>query len=315
MDPQSLEIGEEAGPCVRLLIVKFSSIGDCVMAVPAASMFKRAYPEGKLVWAVDPRCEAVIEEGLAEKFSIPWEVWKRDKVSSLARMRHYLSLRRFRFDFGVDLQGHSKTAICLRLSGARRRLTVRPFDPLAKMLNTTANVDPDLHIVERNIDVLQLLGIDHPNQSPIMPDVSAPADLPANLVSIAVSTGHPKKNLPPEVWGEVARVLIAQGHPVAFVGGPTDTAPAVPGALDFCAKLNLKETMGVLRASRLHIAGDTGSGHICAAYGVPVVSVFGPTNADHFRPYGPKTVVLQADDKMQGIGVSDILAAAQEALA
>ncbi len=285
------------------------------MAVPAASMFKRAYPDGNLVWAVDPRCEAVIQDNLAARFSIPWEVWKRDKVSSLARMRHYLSLRKYKFDVGVDLQGHSKTAICLRLSGARRRMTVAPLDPLAKILNPTAKVDHLLHTVERNIEVLRLLGVDHPDRSPLMPDVPPPRDLPADLVSIAVSTGHPKKNLPLDVWGEIARALLAQGHPVAFVGGPTDAAPLVPGALDYCAKMNLRETMGVLRASRLHIAGDTGSGHICAAYGVPVISVFGPTKAQQFRPYGPKTVVLQADDRMQGVGTGEILAAAQEALA
>lgn len=310
-----MEIGQAPRLGVKLLIVKFSSIGDCVMAVPAASMFRRAYPEGKLVWAVDPRCEAVIENSLAEKFFIPWEKWKKEKVSSLARMRHYLQLRQHRFDVGVDLQGHSKTAICLRLSGARRRATVPPFDPLAKLLNPTAKIPAGLHTVERNIEVLRSLGIDHPDQSPIMPQPAPPEGLPEGLITIAVSTGHPKKNLPHSTWAEVATALLAKGNPVAFVGGPTDTAPEVPGARDFCAKLSLTETMGLLRACRLHIAGDTGSGHICAAYGIPVVSVFGATPPEIFRPYGPYTTVLMADEKMQGIGPNEILAAANERLA
>lgn len=299
---------------MKLLIVKFSSIGDCVMAVPASSMFRRAFPEGKLVWAVDPRCEAVIDNSLAEKFFIPWEKWKKEKISSLARMRHYLQLRRHRFDVGVDLQGHSKTAICLRLSGARRRATVLPFDPLAKLLNPTAKIPSGLHTVERNIEVLRSMGIDHDDRTPIMPAPPAPTGLPDGLISVAVSTGHPKKNLPLETWAEVARSLLVKGHPVAFVGGPTDVAPQVPGALDFCAKLSLTETMGLLRACRLHIAGDTGSGHICAAYGVPVVSVFGATPPEIFRPYGPKTIVLMADEKMNGVGPNQILDAAEEVL-
>jgi ADP-heptose:LPS heptosyltransferase len=68
---------------MKLLIVKFSSIGDCVLAVPAASVFRRQHPNGLLAWAVDPRCADVIKgPGLVDlQFDIPWETWKREKVS------------------------------------------------------------------------------------------------------------------------------------------------------------------------------------------------------------------------------------------
>lgn len=299
---------------MKLLIVKFSSIGDCVMAVPTAAMFRRAFPDGYCTWAVDPRCAPVIHDGLvSQKFLIPWEEWKKEKVSGLARIKHYMSLRPHRFDVGIDLQGHGKTALCLRFAGARKRLSVEPWDLSARLLNPSAKIDPSLHTVKKNMSVLEQCGV------PICP-VSFPMPLPTysvpeGLVSIAVSTGHPKKNLPLETWASVARSLLADGHPVAFVGGPTDTAPVVEGAIDYCRKLSLGETMGVLAGSRLHIAGDTGSGHIAAAYGVPVVSIFGPTNEHHFRPYGPLTTVLKADDLMQGIGPAEILSAAREVLA
>lgn len=298
---------------MKLLIVKFSSIGDCVMAVPAASMFRRAFPSGFCSWAVDPRCADVIDDKLVDqKFLIPWEQWKRDRVSGFARIRHYMTLRRHKFDVGVDLQGHGKTAICLRFAGVRKRLSVEPWDLSARLLNPTARLVPGHHTVERNLEVLRQCGIDHSDTSPMMPDVISSA--PEGVISIAVSTGHPKKNLPLSVWADVAAALLADGHPVAFVGGPTDTAPPVAGAIDYCAKLSLKETMGVLAGSRLHIAGDTGSGHICAAYGVPVVSVFGPTDPVTFRPFGPLTTVLMANDKMQGIGPEEILRAARGVL-
>lgn len=309
-----MEIGEETGPRVKLLIVKFSSIGDCVMAVPAASMFRRAFPSGFLSWAVDPRCADVIDDGLVnQKFLIPWEQWKREKVSGMSRAKHYLQLRKEKFDVGIDLQGHGKTAICLRLSGARKRATVEPWDVAARILNPVAKIAPGLHTVERNLAVFRQMGIDHADTSPIMPSTFASA--PEGLISIAVSTGHPKKNLPLEMWAEVAAGLRDMGHPVAFVGGPTDTAPAVDGVTDYCAKLSLKETMGILAASRLHIAGDTGSGHICAAYGIPVISIFGATDPAIFRPYGPLITVLKADEKMHGVTAVNILASAKAALA
>jgi len=308
-----MEIGEETRIGVKLLIVKFSSIGDCVMAVPTAAMFRKAYPSGYMSWAVDPRCAAVIDDGLvSQKFLIPWEQWKREKVSGLARIKHYMSLRQHRFDVGIDLQGHGKTALCLRFAGVKKRLSVEPWDLSARLLNPSAKIDPSLHTVNKNMSVLEQCGVPLCPVSFPMPATTYSA--PEGLISIAVSTGHPKKNLPLETWAAVARGLLGKGHPVAFVGGPTDTAPEVEGAIDYCRRLSLSETMGVLAGSRLHIAGDTGSGHIAAAYGVPVISVFGPTKQQQFRPYGPLTTVLQADDLMQGVGPVEILNAAGEVL-
>ncbi|MEQ1820888.1 MAG: glycosyltransferase family 9 protein [Fimbriimonadaceae bacterium] len=302
---------------MKLLIVKFSSIGDCVLAVPAASVFRRQNPSGFLAWAVDPRCADVIKgPGLVDlQFDIPWETWKRDKVSSFTRIRHYMSLREHRFDIGVDLQGQPKTAICLRFAGCKRRLTAEPLDPVVRLLNPSAHLSADLHRVELNLEVLKQLGIVHAETSPIMPDVNPACPAQANgVVSIAVSTGHPSKNLPLDLWGEVASTMIDAGEKVAFVGGPTDMAPEIPGAMDYCGKLTLTQTMGVLAKSRIHIAGDTGSGHISAAYGIPVVSVFGKTNPDRFRPYGPKTHVLKANEQMQGVTAEMIASKALEVL-
>lgn len=283
------------------------------MAVPAASMFRRNHPNGFLAWAVDPRCADVIKgPGLVDlQFDIPWEEWKRERNSSLARIRHYMKLREHQFDAGVDLQGQPKTAICLRFAGVKRRLTAEALDPFVRFLNPTAKLDLDVHRVELNIATLNQLGIDHPDRSPIMP--KPPGDRTA-VVSIAVSTGHPTKNLPLSLWDEVARSLIDAGYPVVYVGGPTDTAPETPGTTDYCGKLSLLETMGVLANSAIHLAGDTGSGHIAAAYGVPVVSVFGKTNPHRFRPYGPHTHVLRADKEMQGVTAEMIALKAIEVL-
>jgi len=58
-------------------------------------------------------------------------------------------------------------------------------------------------------------------------------------------------------------------------------------------KLGLRETMSVIASSSLTLAADTGAGHLAAAYGVPVVSIFGPTDPDEFRPYTDRSVVLK----------------------
>lgn len=292
---------------MRALIVKFSSIGDCVMAVPVASRIRRANPNAFIGWAVDPRCAAVLDvQRLIDlRYDIPWESWKRERAGSLTHIRHYLKLREYKFDIALDLQGHAKTAICLRLCGARRRISARAIDPLARMLNPLAD-GRAVHTVERNLEALATLFPSNADASPIMPDLPS-ISVPQNLATIAVGSGHPAKNY--ARWGEVADLLQEKGYEVAVVGGPGESAP-VGSAIDLVGKLSLEETMAWIAASRVHLAADTGSGHIAAAYGVPVVSVFGWTRPEVFRPFTDRGHVFDAGKTMDGVAPEQIVEAA-----
>jgi len=128
------------------------------------------------------------------------------------------------------------------------------------------------------------------------------------LVTIAVGTGPPKKVY--HRWGDVARSLMERGLRVAFVGGPGEIAPDVEGVQNLVGRLSLPETMQWIAASRVHLAADTGSGHIAAAYGVPVVSVFGWTDPDVYRPYGDRVTVLDAGKDMTLVDPAAIVEAA-----
>lgn len=292
---------------MRCLIVKFSSIGDCVMTLPVVKAIRNQTPNAFLGWAIDPRCRPVVHEPqLDEIIDIPWEVWKRDRVSSMAQLRFYLGMRKFRFDVGLDLQGHAKTAICLRFSGARRRWHVRSHDPLCTLLSRRVPTKGAVHTVERNLEALLALGLQIPLRAEFeMPPVS-PVDAGERLITIAVGSGHPKKNY--ARWGEVAELLQMGGFEVAFLGGPGERAPDV-AARNLVGKLSLRETMAWVAASQVHLAADTGSGHMAAGYGVPVVSVFGHTRPEVFRPYTDQGVVLDAGPDLDSVTPEEIVEA------
>jgi ADP-heptose:LPS heptosyltransferase len=125
-----------------------------------------------------------------------------------------------------------------------------------------------------------------------------------------VSTGHPKKCYSLSGWGKVGEELLNAGFAVAYLGGPGDHTPDVPGAIDWVGKLALDETMAAVRLSAVHLAGDTGTGHIAAAYGVPAVSVFGWSRPNRFRPLTDRGIVLDAGRNMDGVTPEQIVAAA-----
>lgn len=308
----------------RFLVVKFSAIGDCVLAVPVASRIRCGIPDAFIAWAVDPRCAGVIDvERLVDvRYEIPRETWKTNKVSWVRQIRHFARLRSFRFDYGLDLQGHSKTAICLRLARPKKSLAVRATDIASRLINPIAEGRLDgQHVIERNLEVLDQLGDFKGDSAPIMPSPEPHrAKLIAllgsfeNLATLSVSAGHPSKCYAAEGWAHVARLLLQRGFRVALLGGPGDPHLNVPGAVDFTEKLSLAETAAAVALSRIHLAADTGTGHIAAAYGVPVVSVFGYTKATSFRPYTDKSVVLDAGTAMNRVSPEQICTAAETLL-
>lgn len=294
------------------------------MSAWAATAIRQRYPEAFLCWAVESRCAAVIDRKhlVSQAAEFPRDRWKRRRWSPNTwreQVLLYSRLRRLRFDFGIDLQGHSKTALCLRLANPKTRIATKATDRLAARMNPVYGERPEtMHTVEWNHEVLNSLGDFDLPLRPVMPLrdeawESARSHLGSGrLVSISVSAGAADKTYPAEGWRQVGAELVKQGFQVAYLGGPSDRPIEVPGTIDLVRKLPLDQTMAVVAHSALHLAADTGTGHMAAAYGVPVVSVFGPTSVDQFRPYTENGLVLREGPNPASVGPDLIVRAALE---
>jgi ADP-heptose:LPS heptosyltransferase len=302
-----------------LLLVRFAAIGDCVMAAWAATAYRNAFPDGNLVWAVDLRCRSVVdEEGLVTSVAeFPRDRWKANRWSPATwreQLRAYAGLRKHHFDWGVDLQGHSKTALALRIAKPKQRISVAATDALARRINPLlAPSPPGTHTVERNHAALSTFGEFELPERPIMPGAATTQRDP-KLITISVGAGSKVKMWLPERWSTVAAEMLARGYEVVLLGGPDDPRVAVPKARDCIAKIPLAETMRLVAKSHLHFAADTGTGHMAAAYGVPVVSVFGPTDGREYRPYTRLGRVLRNGNDTSAVSVEEVLAAADDLL-
>lgn len=131
------------------------------------------------------------------------------------------------------------------------------------------------------------------------------------LVTITVSAGHFKKAYDLEGWREVGASLLAKGYSVAFLGGPGDPRISLDGTHDWVGKRTLEQSMAAVAESHIHLAADTGSGHVAAAYGVPVISVFGYSDANRFRPYTDRGIVLDAGQHMTALSPTEIVRAVE----
>lgn len=307
------------------LIVRFSAIGDCVMAAYVASAIRSKHPHAELTWAVESRCLAMLDSDrlINHVVDFPRDRWRKSRWSPTVwreQLSKFAALRQRTYDFGLDLQGHSKTAVCLRIAKPNQRISAFTTDSLAKRLNPLLPGDPDdRHRVERMMNAAQAFGDFQVPANPIMPtplsrmELGLPEGKP--LATISTGAGAAVKQYPARQWESVINGLIANGFNVLSLGAASDPKLQVQGLVDQVGKWNLNQTMSAVAHSDIHLAADTGTGHMAAAFGVPFVSVFGPTDPKLFRPYSDNGVVLRNSDNPADVTPSEILTAVDKLLA
>lgn len=283
------------------------------MATWAATAIREKHPDAYICWAAEERCVPVIDtKHLVNRVKeIPrqkWRAYKKWNPRVLAeQIRICQDLKREQFDFGIDLQGQLKTAICLKFSYPKQRVSVRGADALSRLLNPVPETMPtDAHWVEWQNHVLNRWESYSIPEHPIMP--GAPPKQP-KLVTISTAAGHPTKIYPIEYWAEVAKGLMSDGFDVALLGGKGDPDLELPGITSYVGKLSLAESMAMVASSELHLAGDTGTGHMAAAYGVPVISIFGHMDPKNYRPYTALGRILRKGSEARNIEPVEVLIA------
>lgn len=301
----------------RALIVKISSLGDVVHALPVSAALGEAFPHLKLTWLVgEPAAPLVMGNPyLHDVIVVPETFYKRwyaptTLVQFLAIMGQ---LKARRFDLAIDLQGLGSSALLAWVSGAPFRFGwdwLRQFSHL--LVQRVPRQPQSIHVVDQLLDVARFLGAPVTTVKFPLP-ISATDDARALelLTSVGIAKGQPFLAVNPtdgaggrKGWGveRLVALLGELGHdglPVVLVGGLHDRVlgeaiqtRAKPRPANLVGATTIMELAAILRRAALHVCGDTGSAHISAALGTPVVSIYGRSNPARLGPYGQAEFVV-----------------------
>jgi heptosyltransferase-1 len=334
----------------RVALVKLSSLGDVVHALPVAATLRAARPAARLTWIVERREAAVLRghPALDEVIVVDTRAWRRARrpgavAAALGEMR---ALRRrlaqARFDIALDLQGLIKSGAIALASGAPLRIGFpRGWgrEPLGALF-TNRHVAPPpeaRHVVEQYLALLGPLGITERRLEfslPTSADAEARVDdwLAASglkpqrrLVVLNPGAGRADKRWPTAHFAALAGRLVqdAAAHVVVAWGpGEADTARAIAeGAAGAGARAllapptDLASLIALLRRASVMVAADTGPLHLAAAAGTACVGLYGPTSAERNGPYGAGQRGLTAPGgRLAALAPPVVLAAVAEAL-
>jgi heptosyltransferase I len=171
----------------------------------------------------------------------------------------------------------------------------------------------DVHAIDRYLWVAPLLGLDDKppdltiHLSPqatnkvnrLLEEHGVPASKP--LVVLVPGTIWETKHWTIEGFAGVARQFLQDGFAVALAGTTRDQqrcrqiAAAAPGTCDLSGKTTPGDLAALIRRAEVAVTNDSGSMHVAASLGKPMVSVFGPTNPVHIGPYERPESVVRVD--------------------
>ena len=293
---------------MKLLILKPSSLGDVIHALPVLRLIKRQRPHWQVHWWIAQSLAPLLQNDPDLAAVHPFHRRGWGTPIGLARgVRQLGQLHRERFDVVLDLQGLARSAAFSWIARAgltiglhqHREGAVAAYDVAVERPN------PNSHAVDWCRAVLPHLGLENNDDFEWMPRRKnpLPEDCKPGQRWIAMCPGArwDNKRWPMESFETLTRqLLMEQGDlRVVVLGGKEDAAlGARLGAvgarcLDKTGQTTLPEMVEWIRASEAMVTNDTGPMHVAAALGKPVVALFGPTDPRRTGPYHARGSVLQ----------------------
>ena len=291
-------------PGSRVAIIRLRSLGDCVLSTPAIQLLKQTRPDLEIAVVVENRFAAIF----GEKTLPP--------TAS--------ALRAFAPKLCLNLHGGTRSARLTLLSGSRFRAGFDIFRP-GWIYNTpiptaqeAMGITRRVHTAEHMASAMFYLGVpigEVPRasvQAPAGRSQYAPEGKYAVIHPLAAT---PEKTWPAESFLEVARHLEKSlAMDVVFIGGPGEDLTPFSGYRTV-AGAPLAESAKLMRDAAFFAGNDSGPAHVAAAFGVPQVVLFGPSDAETWAPWKTKSEIVKGAPAIRDISVDCVIAATDRIMA
>lgn len=283
---------------MKVLIIRFSSIGDIVLTTPVARCLKKQLG-AEVHFLTKKNFENILNNN-------PYidKVWSIEK-----EVKEVLnSLKLEQFDYIIDLHKN------LRSLQIKRHLKTKSysFDKLNiekwLIVNFKVNRLPNKHIVDRNLETIAPLGIKNDNEGldyfiPQKDEIIISElcqkyhfNIPnSQYIALVIGAAHATKRMPVEklvaVCNNIKMPILLLGGKEDFDNGELIHSKSTGYTLNLCGQLNLNQSASIVKQAFKVVTHDTGLMHIAAAFRKDIISVWGNTIPEFgMYPYVPEGV-------------------------
>jgi len=276
---------------MRLLFIRFSSIGDIVLTTPAIRCAHQQIPGAEIHFLTKKSMQDLVA---SNPYIHQCHYLDNDIDASINE------LKKINFDYIVDLHHN------LRSLKIKKALGVKAFSynklSLKKLLLVKLHINllAKTHVCERYMDTLQYFkvvndgqGLDYffPSNNSFTAS-NLPTSHQAGFIAFVIGASYFNKKMPVAKWIQLAEKI---NWPIVLIGGKEDqteanliTASNSSSIYNACGKYSLQESAKIIQMSRVVVSHDTGFLHVAAAFKKPTITIWGATSpALQFEAYYP----------------------------
>lgn len=290
----------------RVAVIRLRSLGDCVLTTPALALLKAHRPDLRIQIIVEPRFASVFE-GNSDV----------DEISADLKLVNRGLVKRRPAELVLNLHGGTRSMMMTLASEAKVRAGFGHhrysfvYSHKIPRAQEILGVERRVHTAEHLASVMFWMGV--PQREILRAKLaagSAPNEL-GNYVVIHPFASEPAKVWPVKRFIEIAKHLREAGglEPV-FLAGPVDNAAAFS---EFRVWRNapLADVKSLMSGASLFVGNDSGPAHVAAAFGVPVVVLFGPSDPVTWAPWRTEAQVMTSPEDIARIPAAEVIAAAE----
>jgi ADP-heptose:LPS heptosyltransferase len=286
----------------RIAVIRLRSLGDCVLTTPALALLKAHRPDLQIGVVVEDRFAAVFEGNPDIDAILP------PRLSAVAGFRPKLA---------INFHGGTRSMVLTIASGAGLRagfghhsygfLYTHRIPRAQEILGEERPV----HTAEHLASAMFWIGV----PTAAIPRATLSAK-PRSPVTGGYAVLHPFASRPDKAWPVERFLAIADrlrersGLEPVFVAGPQDDAQPFAKHRTL-VNAPLADVKDLLAGAQLFLGNDSGPAHVAAAFGVPVVVLFGPSNPVTWAPWRTESHVLTSPGAIGDITVEQVIAAAE----
>ena len=273
----------------KILIIRFSSIGDIVLASPVFRCVKKQLPDAQVHFLTKLSYKIVTA---ANPFIDKFFYYENNMEELIVR------LKAENYDHVIDLHNNIRSNKIKRLLACDTH-TIEKLT-FQKFLLTQLNIDvmPDRHITQRSLDTVFALGVKDDGggldyfiakEYELKRD-DIPTSHLAGFIVIVIGATYFTKRFPVHKIIELCNKI---NHPIILLGGKEDAANGKIIAdndsvkiYNACGKFNISESADIIKKAKLVVSNDTGMQYIACALKRPVIALWGGTSPDlDVEPY------------------------------
>jgi heptosyltransferase-2 len=301
----------------KILIRSVNWIGDAVMTTPAISVIREHFPHAEIAILANPMVSQLFlhHPGIDTIITFDRQV-RHHGVAG--RVRLAAELRTHAFDLAIILPNSFDSALVPWLAGIPAKIG-KCSDGRTLLLNGRYNAaqgPPGCHEVDYYLNLLNYFGISGSRTSlnlfttsveegrakALLGEFGVQSDDFILGINPGASYGSAKRWYP-DRFAQVARRLAdTLSAKIVIFGGPGETEIAsdienrLEGtAVNMAGKTSVRELMALIKRCNFFVTNDSGPMHIAAAFDVPLVAIFGPTDHTGTSPYNSTSVVVRTD--------------------